>query len=50
MSFGRTIMQKLELLRLAKEQVLGQRDFEQCKMKPIALAVIELPLSEGISK
>ena len=49
MSFGRTMMQALELpLRLAKRHVLGQSKVEQCKIKPIALAVIKLRLSEGI--
>jgi len=40
----------LELQRLAKKHVSGQSDIKQCKIKPIAWAVIELHLSEGISK
>jgi len=42
-SLGRSMMQALELLRLVKSHVLGQ-----CDLK-IAIAIIELHLSEGIS-
>ena len=45
MSFGRAMMQMLELLRLAKRHVS-----RQSKIKSIALAVIKLHLSEGISE
>ena len=45
-SFGRTMMQALELLQLVKRHILGQSDVE---IKPVAIAIIELCLSESIS-
>ena len=30
-SFGKTMMQALELMRLAKKHILGQSDIQQCK-------------------
>ena len=43
------MMQALELLRLGKRHISGQSDNEQYKeIKSIALAVIELCLSEGV--
>ena len=41
------MMQALELLWLAKRYIWGQSDL---KIKPVALEVIELRLSEGIDK
>jgi len=38
-SFGRTMIQVLELLRLAKRHVSGQSDLNSEEMKPIDLAV-----------
>ena len=49
-SFNRTIMQALELQRLVKRHILGQATFNSEETKPIALAVIELRLSESISQ
>jgi len=46
-SFGRTIMQALGLLQLAKRRVLARNNVEH---KPVALAIIKLHLSEGISQ
>jgi len=44
------MMQALELLRLAKRQVLGQSMMLNSKeIKPVAIAIIEFRLSEGIS-
>ena len=43
------MMRALELQRLAKRHISGQSNFEQ-EIKPIALAVIELRLFEGISQ
>ena len=45
-----TMMQALELLGLAKRHVSGRSDIEQWRIKPVAIAIIELSLSEGISK
>jgi len=39
LSFGRTTMLALELLQLAKRHILGQSDIEQCKIKPVAIAI-----------
>ena len=44
------MMQALELLWFAKRHISGQNDVKRCKIKPIALAVIELRLSEGVSE
>ena len=44
------MIQALELLRLMKKYISGRNDVEQCKTKPIALVVIELHLSVGISQ
>jgi len=49
-SFGRTMMQVLELLRLEKGMSWDEATLNSGKIKPIALVVIELLLSEGISK
>ena len=38
----------LYVLRYAKRHLSGRSDVEQRKIKPVALAVIELRLSEGI--
>jgi len=46
-SFGRTVIRALELERLAKRYISGRSNVE---VKPIALTVIELRLSEGISQ
>jgi len=43
-SFGKTMMQTLELLQLAKRHVLQQSDIKQYKIKSIASVVIELRL------
>ena len=40
----------LYILRYAKRDLWGQSDIKRRKIKPIALAVIELRLSEGISQ
>ena len=47
-SFGRTMMRALELQRLAKGHISRRSDIEE--IKPIALVVIELRLSEGVSQ
>ena len=47
-SFGRTMMQALELLRLAKRHVSGRSDVNSEEIKPVAIAIIELHLAEGI--
>ena len=41
------MVQALELLQLAKTHVYRQSDLE---IKPVAIAIIELRLPEGISK
>jgi len=46
-SFGSTMIQALELLRLVKRHVFGLNSEE---IKPGAIAIIELRLSESISK
>jgi len=46
-SFGRTMMQALELLQLVKRHVYRRSDIEQ---KAVPIAIIKLRLSEGISK
>ena len=46
MSFGRTMVQALELLQLAKRQISGRSDIE---LKPVAIAIIKLHFSEHIS-
>jgi len=48
-SFGRTMMQALELLRLTKRHVSGRSNNEQWKNQACSLAIIELRLSKGIS-
>ena len=40
----------LYILRYAQRHLSGQSDVKQSKIKPIALAIIELYLSEGISQ
>ena len=40
----------LYILWHAKRHLSGRSDVEQWKIKPVALAVIELRLSEGISQ
>ena len=42
-------MQALELLQLAKRHVSGRNDVEQWRNQALAIANIELRLSEGIS-
>jgi len=49
-SFGRTVMQALEPQRLAKSTSRDEATVNSEQIKPIALAVIELCLSEGISQ
>jgi len=49
-NFGRTMMQALELLQLAKGTSREEAMLNSAKIKPIALAVIKLHLSEDISK
>ena len=44
-SFSRTMMQALELLQLAKSHTFGWSE----EIKPLAIAIIKLRLSEGIS-
>ena len=44
------MMQVLELLQLTKGTTQGEATSKSAKIKPIALAVIELHLSEGISE
>ena len=44
------MMQALELQQLVKGTFRNKEMFNTAKIKPIALAVIELHLSEGISK
>jgi len=43
-------MQALELLWLAKRTSQDKTTLNNAKIKPVALAVIELYLSKGISK
>ena len=50
MSFGRTMMQALELLRLVKGMSPNEATLNSEEIKPLAIASIELRLSEGISK
>jgi len=49
-SFGRTMMQALELLQLAKGTSQDEAMSNSTKIKPIAFAVSELRLYEGISE
>ena len=49
-SFGRTMMWALELLRLQKGTSRDKATLNSEEIKPIALVVIELYLSEGISQ
>ena len=44
------MMQALELLRLQKDTSRDEATLNSEEIKPIALAVIELRLSEGISQ
>jgi len=46
---GKSLKNALHVLWYAKRHLLGWSDFEQWKIKPVALAVIELHWSEGIS-
>jgi len=43
-------MQALELLQLAKGMSLDEATLNSEEIKPVAIAIIELRLSEGISK
>ena len=43
-SFGKTIMQVLELMRLAKNHISGQRDIEQCKNQAHSLSGYQITL------
>ena len=49
-SFGRTMMQAMELLRLAKSTSPDKATLNSEEIKPVAIAIIELRLSECISK
>jgi len=49
-SFGRAMMQALELLQLAKRHVLDEAMLISEEIKPVSIAITELRLSEGISK
>jgi len=50
-SFGRAMMQGLELLRLTKKGTSQEETtLKSEEMKHVAIAIIELPLSEGIGK
>ena len=49
-SFGRTMMQALELLQLAKGTSPDEATLNSEEIKAVAIAIIELCLSEGISK
>jgi len=49
LSFGRTMMQALKLLRLAKRCVLARSNVEQGRNKAHSLSGINLCLSDGIS-
>jgi len=49
-SFGRTMMQALELLRLGKSTSPDEATLNSEEIKPVAIAIIELRLSERISK
>ena len=49
-SFSRTMMQALELLQLAKDTFRDEVTLNSEEIKPVALAIIELHLSEGISQ
>jgi len=53
LSFGRTMMQALDLLWLVKRHSLDEATLNSKEIKPVAtkcIAIIELWLSEGISK
>ena len=48
---GKSMKNALYVLRYAKRHLSGQSDVKQLKkIKPVALSVIELRLSEGISQ
>ena len=47
---GKSMKNALYILRYSKKHFLGRSDVEQRKIKPVALAIIELRLSEGISQ
>ena len=47
-SFGRTMMQAQELLQLAKRHVSGKATLNSEEIKPVALTIIKLCLSESI--
>ena len=49
LSFGRTMMQALELLWLVKGMSLDEAMLNSEEIKPVAIAIIKLCLSEGIS-
>ena len=50
LSFGRTMMQAMELLQLAKGTSLDEATLNSEEIKPVAIAIIELRLSERISQ
>ena len=50
LSFGRTMMQALELLRLAKGVSLDEVTLNSEEIKAVAIVIIESHLSEDISK
>ena len=47
---GKSILNALYVLRYTKRHLSGQSDINSEKIKPIALAVIKLRLSDGISQ
>ena len=49
-TFGKTMMRSLELLWLTKGTSLDEAMLKSEEIKPVALAAIELRLSEGISQ
>jgi len=49
-SLGRTMIQPLELLRLAKKRISGQSNIKQWRNQACSLGIIKLCLSEGISQ
>jgi len=46
---GKSLKNALHVLRYAKRHLSGWSDVEQWKIKPVALAIIELRWYEGIS-
>jgi len=48
-NFGKTMIQTLELLQLAKRHISGQ-SLNSAKIKPLASVLIEFCLSENVSE